>query len=56
MFLHWGWNVNQEDLNMDKMITRRALMKTGLIAGALFAGNSVAFAGWCSGWVKMGAP
>jgi hypothetical protein len=23
---------------------------------ALFAGKSVAFAGWCSGWVKIGAP
>jgi hypothetical protein len=23
---------------------------------ALFAGKSVAFAGWCSGWVKTGAP
>jgi hypothetical protein len=22
----------------------------------LFAGKSVAFAGWCSGWVKTGAP
>jgi High potential iron-sulfur protein len=22
----------------------------------LFAGKSVAFAGWCSGWVKIGAP
>ena len=22
---------------------------------ALFAGKSVAFAGWCSGWVKIGA-
>lgn len=23
---------------------------------ALFAGKSVEFAGWCSGWVKIGAP
>jgi High potential iron-sulfur protein len=23
---------------------------------ALFAGKSVAFAAWCSGWVKIGAP
>ena len=23
---------------------------------ALFAGKSVAFAGWCSGWVKVGVP
>lgn len=23
---------------------------------ALFAGKSVAYAGWCSGWVKTGAP
>jgi hypothetical protein len=23
---------------------------------ALFAGKSVAFGGWCSGWVKTGAP
>jgi hypothetical protein len=23
---------------------------------ALFAGKSVAFAGWCSGWVKIGTP
>jgi hypothetical protein len=23
---------------------------------ALFAGKSVAFAGWCSGWVKIGPP
>jgi len=23
---------------------------------ALFAGKSVAFAGWCSGWVKIGSP
>jgi hypothetical protein len=23
---------------------------------ALFAGNSVAYAGWCSGWVKIGTP
>lgn len=32
--------------------------KTGDATGscALFAGKSVAFAGWCSGWVKMGAP
>ena len=106
----------QEGHEMDRMITRRALVKGGLIAGALvpvaslfisdaayadlpaldpndpaargrdyvtksaksdaycgncslykktgdstgscalFAGKSVAFAGWCSGWVKMGAP
>jgi hypothetical protein len=103
-------------MNVDRMITRRALVKDGLIAGALvpvaglfisgaayadlpaldpsdpaargrdyvtksakstaycgncslykkigdstgscalFAGKSVAFAGWCSGWVKIGAP
>ena len=103
-------------MNMDRVITRRALVKGGLIAGALvpvaglfisgaayadlpaldpsdpaargrdyviksaksdaycgncslykktgdsmgscalFAGKSVAFAGWCSGWVKIGAP
>jgi hypothetical protein len=103
-------------MNMNRVITRRALMKGGLIAGALtpvagllvsrtahadlpaldpndpaakgrdyvtksaksdaycgncslykgtgnatgsctlFAGKSVAFAGWCSGWVKTGAP
>jgi hypothetical protein len=104
-------------MNMDSVITRRALVKGGLIAGALvpvaglfisgaahaadlpaldpsdpaargrdyvtksaksdaycgncslykktgdsmgscalFAGKSVAFAGWCSGWVKIGAP
>jgi hypothetical protein len=32
--------------------------KTGDTVGscALFAGKSVAFAGWCSGWVKIGAP
>jgi hypothetical protein len=32
--------------------------KTGDSMGscALFAGTSVAFAGWCSGWVKIGAP
>jgi hypothetical protein len=32
--------------------------KTGNSTGscALFAGKSVAFAGWCSGWVKIGAP
>jgi hypothetical protein len=32
--------------------------KTGDSMGscALFAKNSVAFAGWCSGWVKIGAP
>jgi hypothetical protein len=32
--------------------------KTGDSMGscALFAGESVAFAGWCSGWVKIGAP
>ena len=31
--------------------------KTGDSVGscALFAGKSVAFAGWCSGWVKIGA-
>jgi High potential iron-sulfur protein len=31
--------------------------KTGDSTGscALFAGKSVAFAGWCSGWVKAGA-
>jgi hypothetical protein len=31
--------------------------KTGESVGscALFAGKSVAFAGWCSGWVKIGA-
>jgi hypothetical protein len=103
-------------MNMDRVITRRALMKGGLLAGALvpvaglfisgtayadlpaldpsdpaargrdyvtksaksdaycgncslykktgdatgscalFAGKSVAFAGWCSGWVKIGVP
>jgi hypothetical protein len=103
-------------MNMDRVITRRALVKGGLVAGALvpvadlliggaahadlpaldpsdpaargrdyvitsaksdaycgncslykktgdamgscalFAGKSVAFAGWCSGWVKIGAP
>jgi hypothetical protein len=103
-------------MNMDKVITRRALVNGGLVAGALvlvtglfisdaayadlppldpsdpaargrdyviksaksiaycgncslykktgdsvgscalFAGKSVAFAGWCSGWVKIGAP
>jgi hypothetical protein len=103
-------------LNMDRVITRRALVKGGLLAGALvpvaglvisgaayadlpaldpsdpaargrdyvaksaksdaycgncslykktgdstgscalFAGKSVAFAGWCSGWVKIGVP
>jgi hypothetical protein len=103
-------------MNMDRAITRRALMRGGLIAGtivaaaglfiigvahadlpaldpsdpaargrdyvaksaksdaycgncslykktgdstgscALFAGKSVAFAAWCSGWVKIGAP
>jgi hypothetical protein len=103
-------------MNMDRVITRRALVKGGLIAGALvpvaglfisgaayadlpaldpsdpaargrdyvtksaksdaycgncslykktgdsmgscalFAGKSVAFAGWCSGWVKIGVP
>jgi hypothetical protein len=86
-------------MNMNRGITRRALVKGGLIAGALvpvaglfisrtahadlpaldpndpaargrdyitksaksdacalFAGKSVAFAGWCSGWVKIGAP
>jgi hypothetical protein len=107
----------QEVMNMDSVFTRRALVKGGLIAGALvpvaglfigkaaqaadlpaldpsdpaargrdyvtksaksdaycgncslykktgdstgscalFAGKSVAFAGWCSGWVKIGAP
>jgi len=32
--------------------------KTGDSTGscALFAGKSVAFAGWCSGWVKIEAP
>jgi High potential iron-sulfur protein len=32
--------------------------KTGDATGscALFAGKSVAFGGWCSGWVKTGAP
>jgi hypothetical protein len=32
--------------------------KTGDSMGscALFAGKSVAFAGWCSGWVKIGSP
>jgi hypothetical protein len=32
--------------------------KTGDSMGscALFAGKSVTFAGWCSGWVKIGAP
>jgi hypothetical protein len=32
--------------------------KTGDATGscALFAGHSVAFAGWCSGWVKIGVP
>jgi hypothetical protein len=32
--------------------------KTGDSMGscALFAGKSVAFAGWCSGWVKIGVP
>jgi hypothetical protein len=103
-------------MNMDRAITRRALVKGGLIAGALvpvaglfisgaayadlpaldpsdpaargrdyvaksvksdaycgncslykktgdstgscvlFAGKSVAFAAWCSGWVKIGTP
>jgi High potential iron-sulfur protein len=103
-------------MNMNRVITRRALVKGGLIAGALvpvaglfisgtahaelpaldpndpaakgrdyvtksaksdaycgncslykgmgdamgsctlFAGKSVAFAAWCSGWVKTGAP
>ena len=106
----------KQAMKMDRVITRRALMKRGLIAGALvpvagvfisgaaradspaldpndpaargrdyvtksaksnaycgncslykktsdsmgscalFAGNSVAFAGWCSGWVKIGNP
>jgi hypothetical protein len=107
----------QEVMNMDSVFTRRALVKGGLIAGALvpvaglfigkaaqaadlpaldpsdpaargrdyvtksaksdaycgncslykktgdstgscalFAGKSVAFAGWCSGWVKIGVP
>jgi len=115
--LHWLWNViAKRAMNMNRMITRRALVKGGLIAGALvpvagllisraadadlpaldpndpaargrdyvtksvksdaycgncslykktgdsmgscvlFAGKSVAFAGWCSGWVKIGAP
>jgi High potential iron-sulfur protein len=113
----WVWNViAKRAMNMDGVITRRALVKGGLIAGtlvpvaglfisgaayadlpaldpsdpaargrdyvtksvksdaycgncslykktgdsmgscALFAGKSVAFAGWCSGWVKIGAP
>jgi hypothetical protein len=104
-------------INMDRVITRRALVKGGLISGALvpvaglfigdaayaadlpaldpndpaargrdyttksaksdaycgncslykktgdsmgscalFAGKSVAFTGWCSGWVKIGPP
>ena len=32
--------------------------KTGDATGScsLFAGKSVAFAGWCSGWVKTGPP
>ena len=32
--------------------------KTGDSQGscALFAGKSVEYAGWCSGWVKIGAP
>src|SRR5450432_1494700 len=32
--------------------------KTGDSMGscALFAGKSVEFAGWCSGWVKIGVP
>jgi hypothetical protein len=32
--------------------------KTGDSTGScvLFSGRSVEFAGWCSGWVKMGAP
>jgi hypothetical protein len=32
--------------------------KTGDSTGScvLFAGKSVEFAGWCSGWVKIGAP
>lgn len=32
--------------------------KTGDSMGscALFAGHSVAFAAWCSGWVKIGTP
>ena len=115
--LRWVWNViAKRAMNMDRVITRRALMKGGLIAGAfvpvaglfisgaayadlpaldpsdpaargrdyvtksaksdaycgncslykktgdsmgscaLFAGKSVAFAGWCSGWVKIGVP
>ena len=105
-----------EAMNMNDVITRRALVKSGLIAGvflpvaglfssgaayadlpaldpndpaargrdyvtksaksiaycgncslykkigdstgscSLFAGKSVEFAGWCSGWVKIGAP
>ena len=108
--------ITKRAMNMDRVITRRALVKGGLIAGALvpvaglfisgaayadlpaldpsdpaargrdyviksaksdaycgncslykktgdsmgscalFAGKSVAFAGWCSGWVKIGAP
>ena len=33
-------------------------MKTSDSMGscALFAGKSVAYAGWCSGWVKIGTP
>jgi hypothetical protein len=106
----------REGMNMNKVITRRALVKGGLVASALlpvaglfisgdayadlpaldpsdpaargrdyvtkstksiaycgncslykkmgdstgscalFAGKSVEFAGWCSGWVKIGAP
>jgi hypothetical protein len=51
------WKViTERAMNMDSAITRRALVKGSLIAGALFAGKSVAFAGWCSGWVKIGFP
>ena len=114
--LHWVWDViAKRAMNIDR-VTRRALVKGGLITGALvpvaglfmsgaayadlpaldpsdpaargrdyviksaksvaycgncslyektgdsmgscalFAGKSVAFAGWCSGWVKIGAP
>jgi hypothetical protein len=118
--MRWIWTVIAKGamnmVNMDRVLTRRALVKGGLIAGALvpvaglfissaahadlpaldpndpaakgrdyvtksaksdaycgncslykktgdsmgsctlFAGKSVAFAGWCSGWVKIGAP
>jgi High potential iron-sulfur protein len=110
-----GKFIAKRTTNMDRVITRRALVQGGLIAGALvpvaglfvcgaayadlpaldpsdpaargrdyvtkstkpveycgncslykktsdsmgscalFAGKSVAFAGWCSGWVKIGA-